>query len=130
MRPPGGNCSFMRRKFRFGGQKGTGSASRMAMPVMEVRPVRVRVRQRLVLVPVLMDQGRRLFMIVAVMPVVVPMYVRVRERVVNVRMPVPSGEHHANSGCHQQRGRELGGNQGLPEQHCRNHHAEEWRRCE
>jgi hypothetical protein len=100
------------------------------MPVMEVRPVRVRMRQRLVLVPVLVDQGRRLSMIVAVMPVVVPMGVRVRERGVKVRVPVPGGEHHANSGCHQQRGRELGNQQGLREQHCRNHHAEEWRRCE
>ena len=61
----------------------------MYVPVVQIRPVRVRVRERLVAMPVRVARVRRETGVrVLVIDVVVPISMHVLERVVNVRVLV------------------------------------------
>jgi len=75
------------------------------MPVVQIRPVRMRVLQRSMMVPVTVSRGERLTrMLVEVMAVVVAMAVRVFDRRVRVRVRVPAPEERSDRRNEQQQG--------------------------
>src|SRR6516225_8003326 len=78
---------------------------RVRMPVVQIRPVRMRVLQRSMMVPVTVSRGERLTrMLVEVMAVVVAMAVRVFDRRVRVRVRVPAPEERSDRRNEQQQG--------------------------
>ncbi len=92
----------------------------MPMPVVQIRPVRMRVRHRLMVVPVrMLDRGVNPFMIMRVMLIIMAVPVGMTECRMVVGMGMTFDQQQRNSYHKQQRGNQMQGVQLFTEQHRR-----------
>lgn len=99
----------------------------MRMAVVQIGPVRVRVLDPVVTVPVGVRSRHSLRMRVQMMPIIMRMGMDVLDRVVTVRVLVAAGDEHSNGGGKQQSRQALNAGHRFAEKRDAQGDAEEWR---